>query len=77
VDKNLLTIEGAQALELNSNVEYLHRGISARNFTRTFTLADHVEVVDAVVTNGIMGITLERVVPEELQPKKIAISFNK
>ena len=77
VDKNLLTIEGAQALELNSNVEYLHRGISARNFARTFTLADHVEVVDAVVTNGIMGITLERVVPEELQPKKIAISFNK
>ena len=77
VDKNLLTIEGAQALELNSNVEYLHRGISARNFARTFTLADHVEVVDAVVTNGIMGITLERKVPEELQPKKIAISFNK
>jgi len=77
VDKNLLTIEGAQALELNSNVEYLHRGISARNFSRTFTLADHVEVVDAVVTNGIMGITLERKVPEELQPKKIAITFNK
>ncbi len=77
VDKNLLTIEGAQALELNSNVEYLHRGISARNFARTFTLADHVEVVDAVVTNGIMGITLERKVPEELQPKKIAITFNK
>jgi len=77
VDKNLLTIEGAQAVDLNTNVEYLHRGISARNFTRTFTLADHVEVVDAVVTNGIMGITLERKVPEELQPKKIAITFNK
>ena len=77
VDKNLLTVEGQQALELNSNVEYLHRGISARNFSRTFTLADHVEVVDAVVTNGIMGITLERKVPEELQPKKIAITFNK
>ena len=77
VDKNLLTIEGAQALELNSNVEYLHRGISARNFTRTFTLADHVEVVDATVNNGIMGITLERQIPEELQPKKIAITFNK
>ena len=46
VDKNLLTVEGQQALELNSNVEYLHRGISARNFSRTFTLADHVEVVD-------------------------------
>ena len=77
VDNNTLTIEGSQAVDLNSTVEYLHRGISARNFTRTFTLADHVEVVDASVSNGIMGITLERVVPEELQPKKIAISFNK
>lgn len=77
VDNNTLTIEGSQAVDLNSTVEYLHRGISARNFTRTFTLADHVEVVDASVSNGIMGITLERVVPEELQPKKIAITFNK
>jgi len=77
VDKNLLTIEGAQAVDLNNNVEYMHRGISARNFVRTFTLADHVEVVNATVTNGIMGVTLERKVPEELQPKKIAITFNK
>jgi molecular chaperone IbpA len=71
MDKNLLTIEGSQSVDLNSNVEYLHRGISARNFTRTFTLADHVEVVDATVNNGIMGIVLERIVPDELQPKKI------
>jgi len=77
MDKNLLTIEGSQSVDLNSNVEYLHRGISARNFTRTFTLADHVEVVDATVNNGIMGIVLERIVPDELQPKKIAITFNK
>jgi molecular chaperone IbpA len=77
LDKNTLTIEGSQSVDLDTNVEYLHRGISARSFTRTFTLADHVEVVDAVVTNGIMGITLERQVPEELQPKKIAISYNK
>jgi molecular chaperone IbpA len=77
VDKNTLTIEGSQSVDLDTNVEYLHRGISARNFTRTFTLADHVEVTGATVTNGIMGITLERLVPEELQPKKIAISYNK
>ena len=77
VDKNTLTIEGSQSVDLDANVEYLYRGISARNFTRTFTLADHVEVSDAVVNNGIMGITLERQVPDELQPKKIAISYNK
>jgi molecular chaperone IbpA len=77
VEKNQLTIEGEQAVDIDSNVEYLHRGISARSFTRTFTLADYVEVVDASVTNGILAITLERKVPEELQPKKIAITFNK
>ena len=77
VEKNQLTIEGEQAVDIDNNVEYLHRGISARSFTRTFTLADYVEVVDASVTNGILAITLERKVPEELQPKKIAITFNK
>ena len=77
VEKNTLTIEGEQSVDLDTTVEYLHRGISARNFTRTYTLADHVEVSEAVVSNGILSITLERQIPEELQPKKIAITFNK
>lgn len=77
VDKNVLTVGGEQVLELSENVEYLHRGISARSFSRSFTLADHVEVTNATVENGILAISLERKVPEELQPKKIAITFNK
>jgi molecular chaperone IbpA len=78
LEKNLLTIEGNRfETETEANVEYLHRGISSRSFTRTFTLADHVEVVNASSDSGILSITLERKVPEELQPKKIAIAFNK
>jgi molecular chaperone IbpA len=80
VDKNVLTIEGQQIEsldELSQEIEYLHRGISSRSFTRTFTLADHVEVIEAKSVNGILSITLERKVPEELKPKKIAITFNK
>lgn len=78
VEKNILTIEGDRfETETDTAVEYLHRGISSRSFTRTFTLADHVEVVSASSTDGILSITLERKVPEELQPKKIAITFNK
>lgn len=80
LEKNLLTIEGNRfETETNAEtpVEYLHRGISSRGFTRTFTLADHVEVVDASSQDGILSITLERKVPEELQPKKIEISYNK
>jgi molecular chaperone IbpA len=80
VDKNLLTIVGEKIEtldELNKDVEYLHRGISSRSFSRTFTLADHVEVSAASVSNGILSVTLERQIPEELKPKKIAITFNK
>lgn len=77
IEKNQLTVTGEQATELNSEREYLHRGISARNFTRVWTLADNVEVKGAEVANGILTISLERYVPEEQKPKKIAISYNK
>jgi molecular chaperone IbpA len=52
---------------------YIHRGISARSFTRVWTLADHVEVTDASMEDGILKIELEREVPEALQPKRIEI----
>lgn len=77
VEKNQLTVKGEKAIDLNEGAEYLHRGISARNFLRTWTLADHVEVTGAVVQDGILTINLERVVPEEQKPKKIAITYNK
>ena len=77
IEKNQLTVTGDQATELNGEREYLHRGISARNFTRVWTLADNVEVKGAEVANGILTISLERYVPEEQKPKKIAISYNK
>ena len=77
VEKNLLTVQGEQSVNLDKPVEYLHRGISARSFTRTWTLADHVEVKSAEVCDGILTISLERIVPEEQKPKRIAINFNK
>lgn len=77
VERNQLTVTGEQSVNIDQPVEYLHRGISSRSFTRTWTLADHVEVKGAEVANGILTITLERIVPEEQKPKKIAINFNK
>ena len=77
VEKNQLTVKGEKAIELSESVEYLHRGISARNFYRNWTLADHVEVIGARVEDGILTIQLERQVPEEQKPKKIAINYNK
>ena len=77
VERNQLTVKGEQAVDLDNQVEYLHRGISARSFTRTWTLADHVEVAGAKSENGILTISLERKVPEEQKPKSIAITYTK
>lgn len=77
VENNQLSVKGEKAIELNEGAEYLHRGISARSFVRTWTLADHVEVVGANVQDGILTVSLERIVPEEKKPKKIAINFAK
>jgi len=77
VERNQLTVKGEQAVDLDNQVEYLHRGISARSFTRTWTLADHVEVSGAKSENGILTISLERKVPEEQKPKIIAINYTK
>lgn len=71
VDKNLLTVEGNQ-LE-SEGTKYLHRGIGRRNFRRQFTLADHIEVEDATLELGMLNIHLKRNIPEEMQPKRIAI----
>ena len=80
LEKNVLTIKGEQTVsldELEKDVEYVHRGISARNFDRVFTLADYVEVLGAKAENGILTIELERQVPEEQKPKTVAITYKK
>jgi molecular chaperone IbpA len=74
--ENVLTVKGEQ-VKRDQEVEYLHKGISARNFVRTFPLAEHIEVCGATVKNGILAIALEQLVPDEDKPKKIAITFAK
>lgn len=77
VERNQLTVTGEQSVNLDHQVEYLHHGISSRSFTRTWTLADHVVISGAEVANGILTINLERIIPEDQKPKKIAINYNK
>jgi molecular chaperone IbpA len=74
LDKNELIIEGIPNEHEDDIALFLHKGIANRNFIRTFKIAEHVEVKDASLELGILKITLERNVPEELQPKKIAIT---
>jgi len=64
VEKNQLTVQGSKSISIDTpNTEYLHRGISARNFVRNWTLADYVEITGATVADGILTIALERKVP--------------
>ena len=72
-DGNILRVEGTSP-KGGETVNYLHKGIGERNFRREFTLADHVEVENAGLEHGMLNIHLKREVPEELQPKKIAIN---
>jgi molecular chaperone IbpA len=71
-ERNILRIEGTSP-KGDETVNYLHKGIGGRNFRREFTLADHVEIVDANLSLGMLNIRLKREIPEELQPKKIEI----
>lgn len=76
LDKHLLTITGTKKREDNADHEYLHRGISSRDFKQTFPLAEHVEVNGAAIQDGILTVYLERKVPESAKPKSIAITYN-
>lgn len=77
VEGQILSIIGQSSKDNKYSAEYLIQGISMRNFERAFTLAEHVEVKNAEITNGILSIELERIIPIEKLPKKIDIKFNK
>ncbi|WP_267426213.1 Hsp20 family protein [Methylobacterium sp. GC_Met_2] len=53
--------------------QLLHRGIAARTFRQSFSLADHVKVVGANLENGLLTVSLKREVPEALKPRRIPI----
>ena len=74
---NELVIKGEHNTEETAEVEYIHRGLAARNFVRSFALAENVEVKGANVKNGILTVTLEHIIPETATPKKVAITFQK
>jgi len=72
VKDGVLTIEGK--IDGADKKEYIHKGIAARAFTRTFTLADTIVVRDASLRDGMLRILLENVIPEEKKAQSIAIN---
>lgn len=71
--QNALTIAAEKEALNDENREVLFQGIAARSFERKFQLADHVEVREASLENGLLHIDLVREIPEAMKPKKIAI----
>ena len=67
-----LIVKGEQADVMDEN--YLHNGICSKKFKRSFNLAEYVEVQNASLSDGILRIELERIVPDSLKPKEIKIN---
>ena len=72
VEDDLLLIAGKIARDEEQRT-YLHRGIAGRAFERRFTLADHIRVAGATMSNGLLNVDLVREVPEEMKPRSIKI----
>ena len=74
VAEGVLTIKSIKDKDTGATDEFtLYKGISKRNFTRKFTLADDIIVNDAKLENGMLTISLERIVPEEKKPRQITV----
>lgn len=76
VDGELVIKGETKPREVDHTGNYLHQGIAARNFTRTFALPDNSEVKSASVKNGILTVNVVVFIPESTK-KKIAIAFEK
>lgn len=70
VDNGTLIVKGEKEKE---DTEYQYKGIATRAFTRTFALGEYMEVTGAGYDNGMLSITVERIVPEDKKPKTIRI----
>ena len=74
VAEGVLTVKSIKDKDKGTTDEYtVYKGISQRNFTRKFTLADDIVVNDAKLVNGMLTIYLERIIPEEKKPRMITV----
>ena len=73
VKDHVMTIKGDRP-KRRENEAYVHKGISARNWNKSFRLSEYTEVTGADLTDGILTVGLEVVLPEEKRPRKISIT---
>ena len=74
IDQNQLIVKGERKRDEDADIQYIHRGLATRDFTRTWTLAEHMEVNTGAIKNGVLRIAIQRVVPEALKPRVLKIT---
>ena len=75
VKDHVLTISGDRPQRRDQDM-YVHKGISARKFKKSFRLSEYTEVIGADLLDGILTVDLEVILPKEKQPRKISIGKN-
>ena len=73
IDQNQLIVKGIRDKGNDVTAEFLHRGLALRDFTRSWTLAEHMEVGEGTIKNGVLTIELKRVVPDALKPRVLKL----
>ena len=72
--ENIITIKSVKSDESKESKDgVIHKGISKRQFTKSFTIADDVEVKGAELKDGLLRVSMERIIPESKKPKTIDI----
>ena len=67
-----LTIKGNRPKEASYGL--LHQGLAARDFVKKFVLSDDMEIKGAALSNGMLYVGLERIIPDEKKPRKIKLT---
>jgi molecular chaperone IbpA len=74
IEQEVLTVRGeCEVLDNNTGRQYLHRGLSSRNFERSWQLAEHMIVEGAEMKDGILTVSLKYVIPEDKKARVIDI----
>ena len=73
-EDGVITVKSIQEAKQDGDQSgVLHKGISKRMFTKSFSIADDVEVKGAELKDGLLTISLERIIPESKKPRTIEI----
>ena len=70
---NVLSVKSVKKTEEKKEDGVIHRGISKRYFSKSFTIADDVEVKGAELKDGLLKISLEKIIPDAKKPRSIEI----